>query len=696
MIGVEMSNHTPEEETLNHSQPTELPRSDQRGTFAPEIGSQCGAYTVEAEVGRGSYGSVYRARERNAMGRIVALKILRPRGGSDGLPFALREARALDRLVHPSIARVLDAGNAPGGAAYIAMDFVDGPTLAQWCRNANPTLDARLSVLLDVCAAAQFAHEHGTIHRDLKPSNVMIREQPGAVRGVVIDFGVASIARSDDELGDDSLGPGASFGVGTIETMAPEQLALGALPDVRSDIYSIGVTIYWALTDRAPFERRDASPAALTELVTKIRTEPVRSLRKVGFSRGVRATTRQQKDLDVIVAKALAKEPADRYRSVAELAEDLASVRRGRAPRAAAPGMYAHAIRIFRRNKGIVATSALLTTILVASTVISLRFAWKEHDARIAADQARSDQMQAVESLRTALRSIIQDVRAVGDAPQLMRHWPSVIEAFSRTYGPTHGLTMAQRYRYSEFLLTSKKFAEGLAVLEAMEAIALPENAHTILACVRFRAAQCHEGLGDRAKALEVLEQTLEENYAQLKPCDTAAHLWSAIALRGRLLCALGNEAQGIDELRRAVKVQAECHGGGGSINDTQARGLLFEALADAGRIDEALGVVEALQSDIDARGSTTEILIRVWVRRLEARRLALLLDRAPEAEKQKLIEALRATAIDWMRYSGLDMDSLREVNRALQAAGAEPITKEVAEEGIRRLNAFTSAPPSF
>lgn len=133
-----------------------------------------------------------------------------------------------------------------------------------------------------------------------------------------------------------------------------------------------------------------------------------------------------------------------------------------------------------------------------------------------------------------------------------------------------------------------------------------------------------------------------------------------------------------------------------GAINDTQARGLLFEALADAGRIDEALSDVEALLGEIDAKGSTTEILIRVWVRRLEARRLALLLDRTPDADKQKLIEALRATAIDWMRYSGLDMDSLREVNRALQAAGATPITKEAAEESIRRLNAFTSAPPSL
>ncbi len=691
-----MKNHVPEENTLHHSQATEFMHPSQRGVFAPEISSQLGSYTIEAEVGKGSYGSVYRARERTAMGRVVALKILPPRGGSDGLHFALREARALDRLVHPSIARVLDAGNAPNGAAYIAMDFVDGPTLSQWCRETNPSLESRLGILLDVCAAAQYAHEHGTIHRDLKPSNVMIRQESDAVRGVVIDFGVASIARSDDAPRDDSLGPGASFGVGTIETMAPEQLAVGALPDIRSDIYSIGATIYWTLTGHAPFERRDASPTALAELVTRIRTVSVLPLRKVGLSRGVRATSRQWKDLDAVLARALAKNPADRYRSVAELAEDLASVRRGRAPSVAAKGWTAQVVRVFRRHRGLVATCTLIVVTLTVATIISVRFALKEHESRVAADAARADQTQAVEALRTALRSVVQDVRAVGDAPQLMRHWPSVIEAFSRTYGPTHGLTMAQRYRYSEFLLTSKKFAEGLEVLEAMEAIALPENAHTILACVRFRAAQCHEGLGDRARALEVLEQTLAENYPKLKPCDTAAHLWSAIALRGRLLCAMGNKPEGIDELRRAVKVQAECHGGGGSINDTQARGLLFEALADAGRIDEALGVIEALLSEIDAKGSTTEILIRVWVRRLEARRLALLLDRAPGADKPKLIEALRATAIDWMRYSGLDMDSLREVNRALEAAGSEPITKEVAEEGIRRLNAFTSAPSSF
>jgi tetratricopeptide (TPR) repeat protein len=660
------------------------------------MNSKVGPFRIDANVGRGSYGSVYRARESSELGRAVALKIVRPRAGRDALPLALREARALDRLVHPSIARVLGAGDAPQGAAYIATDFVDGPTLSQWCRDSTPSLDARLSVMLDVCAAMQYAHEHGTIHRDIKPSNVMIARESTGFRGVVIDFGVAVLFRTEELGAEDSLASSATFGIGTIETMAPEQCTIGALADVRSDLYSIGATLYWVLTGHAPFERAGSSPQSLAQLVERIRTEPLAALRVRGFARGIRASSQQRADLDAILAKTLAKKPEDRYRSVAELAEDLRSVRGGRAPIATAPGLRARTWQFARRHRGLVAVTATVAAILAVASAISLRFAWQEREARQEMERARADQEQAVDALRNALKAIIKDVRAVGDAPQLLQHWPSVIEALSRTYGPTHGSTMAQRYRYAEYLVTSKKYKDALAVLGEMEAIAIPEKASVILACVRFRSAQCYEGLGDNAKAFEVLEKTLAEDYPNLKPCDISAHPWSAIALRGRLLCALGRTQEGISELRRAVKVQAECHGGNGSLNDTQARGVLFEALVESGSVDEALVEIESLLRDIEAKGSTQDILVRVWVRRLESRRLAILLERANPEDRAPLVTALRATAIDWMRYSGLNMDLLRDVNRALEAAGAEPITKDAAEVAIRRLNAFTSAPPSL
>lgn len=695
-----MNEYRKEENRSEFSQATELDHASLAGGDRANVGSDAhsiqGAYRIDGEVGRGSYGSVYRARENSAMERVVALKIVRPRAGREALPLALREARALDRLVHPSIARVLDAGDAPYGNAYIATDFVDGPTLSQWCRDSSPSLDARLSVMLDVCAAVQYAHEHGTIHRDIKPSNVMIAREGTGFRGVVIDFGVAVLLQSEEHGPEDSLAPSATFGIGTIETMAPEQFTIGALADVRSDLYSIGATLYWVLTGHAPFERADSSPQSLAQLVERIRTEPLAALRVRGFARGIRASSRQRADLDAILAKALAKKPEDRYRSVAELAEDLRSVRGGRAPIATAPGLRAQTWQFARRHRGLVAVTATIAAILAVASAISLRFAWQEREARLEVERARDDQEQAVDALRNALKAIIKDVRAVGDAPQLLQHWPSVIEAFSRTYGPTHGSTMAQRYRYAEFLVTSKKFNEALVVLGEMEAIAIPEKASVLLACVRFRSAQCYEGLGDNAKAFEVLEKTLAEDYPNLKPCDISAHPWSAIALRGRLLCALGRTQEGISELRRAVKVQAECHGGNGSLNDTQARGVLFEALVESGAVDEGLAEIDSLLRDIEAKGSTRDILVRVWVRRLESRRLAILLERANPEDRAPLVSALRATAIDWMRYSGLNMDLLRDVNRALEAAGAEPITKDAAEVAIRRLNAFTSAPPSL
>lgn len=710
------------------SQPTDLDRAGANVIRAARVdelpnGTLIGSYTIEGVLGRGAHGTVYRAADRGALRRTVALKVIEARGARDGIALALREARALERLVHPSIARVFDVGLSPVGTAYIAMELVEGLTLTQWCRTMRPTLHARIAVLLDVCAALQHAHERGIIHRDLKPSNILVADVNTKPRGMVIDFGIASLTHAAEHevqaspsaaafpsqsRAMTSLG-GAAVGVGTIETMAPEQLIVGALADIRSDIYSIGAVLYWAIAGKAPFEREGSSPDDLARLVERIRTEPRPQLMPSSVAPDLRIERKVLRELNAILLRALEKEAGARYRSAAELADDLARLVRGEVPLAAQTNFTSRTRAFVRRHRVLVTSFSAICAVLLGAAFFTSESASRERrarvaaeESRVAADAARIEQEAAVEALRGALRAIVKDVRAVGNSSELMRHWPSVIDAFSKAYGPTHGLTMVQRYRYAEFLVTARRFDEAMVVLREMEAIALPERAHTILACVRFRLSQCMEGLGRKSEALAVIEQTLQDDYPSVKPCDMAAHQWSAIVLHGRLMCALGRHDEGFARLREGIEEQRRCFGGAGSLNDTQARGVLCEELLAAGRREEAAVELDTLLAQAYAGPSKDDMLLRVWIRRLETTRLCMRLDDAsaspghtPERRAQ-IARDLRDTAIDWMRYTGLDMTALEPTNRALERAGEAVLTREAVEAAILRLTEFGNAPPSL
>jgi serine/threonine-protein kinase len=260
-----------------------------------------GRYRVERELGRGGMAKVFQGTD-TVLGRTVAIKLLAPRFADDEgfVQRFRREAQAAARISHPNIVSVFDTGS-DGGVHYIVMEFVEGRTLAEFLTGGGRIMpDRAAAIAQDVCRALDAAHAQGVIHRDIKPGNIMLNPR-GEVK--VTDFGIARMTTTAETVEQ------TAAILGTVSYLSPEQ-AQGQPVDGRSDLYSLGCVLYEMLTGRPPF--LGESPVAVAS--KQVLEQPVPPSRMNG---DVTA------DLDAVVLRALAKNPANRYQSAEELRRDL-------------------------------------------------------------------------------------------------------------------------------------------------------------------------------------------------------------------------------------------------------------------------------------------------------------------------------------------------------------------------------------
>ena len=400
-------------------------REDPPGT--PPV-QTIGPFVIVGKIREGGFGTVYRAIEK-PLGRTVALKVLsEPR---QAVRFA-REVQDLARLGHPHIAKVFASGTTPGGLPFFSMELVaraDGKAARWITRHANLyrlTVRERLQLFLPVCSAVHYAHQEGLVHRDLKPANILVREGGDFGHPMIIDFGIARRVSN----------PQATLTnkqeiMGTPPYMSPEQTETSVV-DPRSDVYSLGMVLFELLTGCLPFsgwrqksigdklavmknqEARQASSAALRagdRVAKRCKCKP-RQL--VSFLRG---------DLDIILARALDKDPSRRFSTPDEMAKDLVNHLEGRRIHSRRQTVVLSLRKFAHRHRTFTTGVAAIVTVLVLA-VVGGSFVIAEKAAAL----AKSMRLETLANLRSAELALTSEdggalARSLDGIPLPLRGW---------------------------------------------------------------------------------------------------------------------------------------------------------------------------------------------------------------------------------------------------------------------------------
>jgi len=592
----------------------EAPASELFAAHVTLAGQRIGAYTLESPLGQGGMGSVWLGRRTD--GRFegkVAIKFLSMALLDQvGQARFRREGSALARLSHPNIARLIDAGVSDGGQPYLVLEHVDGKPLDVYCDDARLPATDRIRLFGQVLAAVQHAHANLIVHRDLKPSNVLVT---GDGTAKLLDFGIAKLL--DSEAGERTALTAAGGGAFTPEYAAPEQVR-GEPISVATDVYSLGVLLYQLLAGRHPtgegcrtpseFVRAilDTDPARLSAAVTGPGRDPAASARSTSTERLRRLYLG---DLDNIVARALKKDPAERYPTVAALADDLVRFLRHEPVSARRDSWGYRATKFVYRNRGAVASAVVVSLALIGATVIT----WRQMlEARRQRDEAvfQAKRAEAIRSFQGLL------ISQIGEQPltmrQLLDKGRGILERQYRG-DPRFTATILGQFaeRYGE--LSDRPTA--LALLTRAESLAVASGDRTLI-----RDLSC----------------TIANQLVDSGEKDSA---------RARVTRALADLAQERHPDRRAVasclSVEAQVVGQG----DTVDTGLV--------RIREALAQLDTAGAVVTLQGATVLNLLATMEQEHDLREAVRIYGRAAEVmDSIGYGETFSAIAILSNRYS--------------------------------------------
>ncbi|NLG58807.1 MAG: serine/threonine protein kinase [Gammaproteobacteria bacterium] len=566
-------------------------------------GTQVGPYRLERLLGEGGMGQVWLASRADGLyQRRVALKLLRPGLADPGLRLRFtREREILARLEHAHIARLLDAGISADNQPYLALDYVDGEPISDWCARRGMEVRPLLRLFLQVCDAVSHAHANLIVHRDLKPSNILVTPLD-EVR--LLDFGIAKLLDGAD-LPDHTRTGARAF---TLHYAAPEQIR-GEPVSTLTDVYSLGVVLYELLAGTKPYQPRHKSDAQWEEAILHADPQrPSQALQRRAETGPEAAQALQRRaravagDLDNIVLKAMSKRYEQRYASVEALAQDLQRHLDGKPVLARPQRITYRAGKFLRRHRWPLSTAALVVVVL--ATALGL-VAWQSRQALQDAERAQA--------MQNFIVTLFQDAgEAPGDQPVDVRQ---LLDS-----GVERGEVELERQPVARAALLGVIGRLRLGLGDHADALELLGRQSRLLAGVdRAPAGLRLESAADLGHALRVTRQAREcvDHMRELQPLARrqerrmprqAAGFHTQL---GRCHRALGEHDLAEVHFRRALALRRDRMPGTAGIAESIADLAGLEA--DAGRYAAALRGLEAAHAQLQSTvGERNPLTIRV------------------------------------------------------------------------------------
>jgi serine/threonine protein kinase len=539
-------------------------------------------YEIVCPIASGGFAVVYKAYQKQ-FDRMVAIKLLDRyvMDEDDAIPRFEREARAVSALRHRNVVGMYGYG-VWQGAPYMVMELVDGPSLHTVIRAQEKLAPKRAARLMaQVCHALDEAHKNGIVHRDLKPQNIMITKAPDGTELVkIIDFGLAKLMPGYGLSAQKLTETGQALG--TCTYMAPEQCT-GALVDARADIYSVGCLLYECVTGGAPFDA-DANVAVMFMHINEVH-KPVNIA-----------------GLDQILARALAKNPDERYASASEMADDLSDFAAGKTPRTA--GSTRIARPRLGKPKNLKLSLALVAVVSLA--VLAYPLILKKNEPAMAPTAG------SLELYRMGFESVRRD-KPGGDLLQA-----ALVANESDRRLDAHRLVEV----YSQLTienLNARSYQKALRYAQQCERLTTAHLSDEQRLFIVTSEAECLNHLGRSDQAIAMMEDLIRSAGMMRNP-DIAARAHFALA---QIHSACGNQKAAVVLLNKAIADNP--------VNDlrSQARTTLGVILIQEGRYQEALDALRAAKEEYpgNTRPQCDGALVRVL----------LLLKKYEEAQKVAL-----------------------------------------------------------